>query len=79
MLRIRLASSGEEVVLLNAGEFERVVHGSTVASLKRYLALKHFPKRFSRFQLRILWEGDSSEVEDEESIMLPLDLQLILI
>ena len=80
MLRISLAASGEEVVALDAGKFEAVVeeYGSTVACLKRYLAQKHFPKRFSRFQLRILREGSSSEMEDEESISTPLDLQLIL-
>ena len=80
MLQIRLAASGEEVVALNAGDLEAVVqeYGSTVASLKHYLAQRHFPKRFSRFQLRILREGDSSEMKDEESITPPLDLQLIL-
>ena len=80
MLRIRLAASGEEVVALDASEFEAVVeqYGSTVASLKRYVAQRHFPKRFSRFQLRILREGDSVEMVDEESITPPLDLQLIL-
>ena len=80
MLRIRLAATGEDVVALDASEFEAVVeqHGSTVASLKHYLAQRHFPKRFSRFQLRILGEGSSSEMEDEESITPPLDLQLIL-
>ena len=30
------------------------------------------------FQAVVEQEGDSSEMEDEESIMLPLDLQLIL-
>ena len=80
MLRIRLAASGEEVVALGASDFEAVVeqYGSTVASLKRYLAQRHFPKRFSSFQLRILQEGDAVEMEDEESIRAPLDLQLIL-
>ena len=80
MLRIRLAASGEEVVALDAGQFEAVVeqYGSTVTSLKRYLAQRHFPKRFSRFQLRILRDGDAVEMEDEESITPPLDLQLIL-
>ena len=80
MLRIQLATSGEEAVALNAGDLEAVVeqYGSTVASLKRYLAQRHFPRRFSRFQLRILREGDSVEMKDEESITPPLDLQLIL-
>ena len=80
MLRICLAASGEEVVALDAGHFEAVVaqYGSTVASLKHYLAGRHFPKRFSRFQLRILGEGDSMEMEDAESITPPLNLQLIL-
>ena len=80
MLRFRLAASGEEVVALDASDYEAVVeqYGSSVASLKRYLAQRHFPKRFSRFQLRILREGDSMEMEDEESITSPLDLQLIL-
>ena len=80
MLRIRLAASGEDVVALDTSEFEAVVeqYGSTVASLKHYLAQRHFPKRFSRFQLRILREGASMEMEDVESITPPLDLQLIL-
>ena len=80
MLRICLAASGEEVAALNAGEFESVVekYGSTVASLKRYLAQKHFSKRFSRFQLRILRQGDLHEMQDHESITPAVDMQLIL-
>ena len=80
MLRIRLAASGEEVVALDAGGFEALVmqHGSTVIALKIYLAQKHFQKKFSRYQLRILREGDSTALKDEESITLPLDLQLVL-
>ena len=71
MLRICLAASGEEVVALDAGKFKAVVeqYGSTVASLKRYLAQRHFLKRFARLH--------SMEME-EESTTLPLDLQLIL-
>ena len=81
MLRICLAASGEEVVALDAREIQAVVEerGSTVASLKHYLAQRHFTKRFSRFQLRILREGDSKEMEDEESITPPLDLQLVFL
>lgn len=79
MLRISSAASGEEVAALNSGDFEAMVgeRGSTVGSLKHYLAQRHFRKTFSRFQLRILREGDSSELGDDETISLPLDLQVI--
>ena len=80
MLRIRLAASGEEVVALDTGGFEALVmqHGSTVKALKIYLAQEHFQKKFSRYQLRILREGDSTALKDEERINPPLDLQLVL-
>ena len=80
MLRIRLAASGKEVAVLDASEFKAVVeqYGPTVNALKRYLAQKHFRKRFSRFQFRILRQGDIQEMEDDESITPPVDLQLIL-
>ena len=80
MLRIRLAASGKEVAVLDASEFKAVdeQYGPTVNALKRYLAQKHFRKRFSRFQFRILRQGDIQEMEDDESITPPVDLQLIL-
>ena len=46
-------------------------HGSRVASLKRYLAGKHFKRACSRFQLRILKENDLAELEHDEIITLP--------
>lgn len=77
MLRIFSAASGEEVAALEASELESMEHGSTVGSLKRYLAKKCFEGK-SRFQLRILREGDPTELREDEDITAPLDLQLIL-
>lgn len=67
-LRISTAS-GEELVLA-AAELDGMVKefGSTVGALKRHLAQKHF-KKYSRFQLRVLKEGTSVELQDEEVIM----------
>ena len=79
MLRLFSAGSGEEVAALDASEFDAMVaeRGSTVASLKRHLAETLFEKRYSRFQLRILREGDPTELHDDKEVVLPMDLQLI--
>ena len=79
MLRLR-AASGEELLALDAKSFENMVKedGSSILSLKRHVARKHFLQKYSRFQLRILREGDPSELLDEEEVALPMDLQLIL-
>ena len=77
MLRIRLGASGEEVACLDVSQL-REDGKPTFGSLKRYLARKHFQQKYSRFQLRLLREGDSSELEDFEIITAPLDLQLVL-
>ena len=60
MLRIYSAASGEGVASFE--EVDEVELGSTIGSLKRYLAKKHFENRFSRFQLRLFREGDASEL-----------------
>ena len=79
MLRLFSAGSGEGVAALDASEFDAMVaeRGSTVASLKRHLAETLFEKRYSRFQLRILREGDPTELQDDDEVVLPMDLQLI--
>ena len=80
MLRISSAASGEELVSLDVAEFQDVleVYGCTVGSLKRHLAERHFKKRYSRFQLRFLREGAPDELQDDENITPPMDLQLML-
>ena len=79
MLRV-FYTSGEEVASLEGSDYDSMVrdYGSTVGSLKRYLAKDRFQKRYSRFQLRLLREGDSNELQDGESLTLPQDLHLIL-
>ena len=80
MLRISSAASGEELLSLDAAHIDTLVqgYGSTVGSLKRHLAERHFQKRYSRFQLRFLREGAPDELQDDENIMPPMDLQLML-
>ena len=78
MLRIFSAASGGEVAVLEGSELELMEHGSTVGSLKRYLARKCFQGKRSRFQLRILRGGDPTELQDDEKIIAPMDLQLML-
>ena len=77
MLRLFSAASGEAVAALDASEFDALVvgRGSTVGSLKRHLAARHFERKYTRFQLRILREAE--ELQDGEVIELPMDLQLI--
>lgn len=78
MLRV-FTASGEEVAALDASDLDAMCAGeSTVGALKMHLAEKHFEKRFSRFQLRLLRAGDPSELGDEEGIQLPMDVQLML-
>ena len=80
MLRVSSAASGEELLSLDAAEFDAMVavYGSTGGSLKRHLAERHFKKRYSRFQLRFLREGAPDELQDDENITPPMDLQLML-
>ena len=78
MLRVISAASGEELLALGATESDSVAeHGATVGALKRYLA-RHFEWKHSRFQMKLLREGHPEELEDDESILLPMDLQLLL-
>ena len=83
MLRICLAASGEEVTVVEAGnsDYASIVseQRSTVGSVKRYLAEKHFHKRVSRFQLRILRAGDPHFLEDDEGVTAPQELQLVVL
>ena len=81
MVRVSSATSGEELLSLDAAEFDAMVrgYGSTVGSLKRHLAERHFEKRYSRFQLRFLREGAPDELLDDENIMLPMDLRLMVL
>ena len=81
MLRITSAASGEEVACLNGAQFDAMVKecGSSLGSLKRFLAEKHFKKQFSRFQLRFLREGDPDDLKDDEILAPAMDLQLILL
>ena len=80
MLRISSAASGEQLLCLDAAHVDALVqgYGSTVGSLKRHLAERHFQKRYSRFQLRFLREGAPDELQDDENIMPLMDLQLML-
>ena len=81
MLRVVSAASGEEVHAYDKAQFDAMVadSGATVGALKRHLAVKHFERKYSRFQLRILREGNPEELEDDEIIVLPMDLQLMLL
>ena len=76
MLRISSAASGEEVATLAVSELPE--EAATIGSVKLYLARKHFQNKYSRFQLRIFREADPSELQEDESITAPLNLQLML-
>ena len=68
-------------MLGDAGGQQVCFHGHTVwihGWFTEALAKDRFQKKYSRFQLRLLREGDSSELQDGESLTPPLDLQLIL-
>lgn len=77
MLRISSAASGEEVTSLDVSELA-AAEGVTVAWLKRHLAERHFEKKCSRFQLKLLREGHTEELPDHESLCAPLHLQLVM-
>ena len=83
MLRVCFAASGDEVAIIEASHCDYVSvvneHGSTVGSLKRFLAEKHFQKRYSRFQLRLLHAGDPNFLEDDESVTPPAELRLVVL
>ena len=66
MLRLSSAASGEDIASFE--EVDEVELGSTIGSLKRHLANKHFEDRFSRFQLRLFRAGDASELSDDEVV-----------
>ena len=38
---------------------------------------QHFESGISRFQLRVLREGDASEMQEDEILMAPMDLMLL--
>ena len=78
MLRISFATSGEEVAAVRVEQLVEEEGELTICCLKRHLAEKHFRKRYTRFQLRILREGDATELEEDEAIRGPADLQLLL-
>ena len=69
MLRL-FTASGEEVAL-DASALD------AVGALKMLLAEKHFEKRFSKFQLRLLKTG-ASELRDSEGLQ-AMDVQLIIL
>ena len=77
MLRIFSRASGEEVATLALSELPEEDGVLTIGSLKRYLAKEHFNRRCSRFQLRVVREGDPHELRDDETISPPLDFQLL--
>lgn len=80
MFRVFSAASGEAVAVLHAASFDAMEDsGATVGALKRYLVENHFESERSRFQMRILRHGDPVELEDDEIIAPPMDLQLILL
>lgn len=50
----------------------------TVAALKSYLARVHFRNKYSKYQLRLVRADDPSELQEDESITAPMELQLVL-
>ena len=77
MLRIFYAASGAEILSLDQSEWDAAVADSrpTVGLLKGVLQ-KQF-SNLTRFQLRILHNG--RQMEDSESLALPIDCQLTLL
>ena len=77
MLRVTLATSGNEVLVLDAEEFEEAIgcNGRSISALKRYLSARIGR---SRFRQRIL-DSSNGELGDEHVISPPLDLQLVLL
>ena len=78
MLRISSAASGEEVASVPVSELLQEGLPS-VGLLKRFLAQRHFEKKYSRFQLRFLREGDPSELKEDEQITAATELQLMIL
>ena len=71
MLRVTSATSGNEVLVLSAEEFEGAIagNGRSILALKKYLSgrIGH-----SRFRQRIL-NSDNRELGDEHKIRPPVD------
>ena len=74
LLVVRSAISGEVLTEFDGVEFQRMVgaHGSTVKILKIELKQKGLG---CRFQLRLF--NDTSEMQDDEMLLPPLDLKLV--
>ena len=70
------AASGDEVACFDAGFDALVERRITVGSLKRHLAdsLEALEETPCRFQLRILKDGDSTELQDDEHFAVGLRL-----
>ena len=81
MFRVFSAASGGAHAVLDAAEFDAMVAecGDTVGALKRYLVEKHLERKCSRFQMRILRDGDLVELPEDEIIAPPMDVQLMLL
>ena len=74
LLVVRSAGSGEVLAEFDGDGFQRMVeaHGNTVRALKLQLKSKGFG---GRFQLLLL--NDSAEMQDDEVLVPPLDLNLV--
>ena len=74
LLVVRSAGSGEVLAEFAGDEFQRMVeaHGNTVRALKLQLKSEGFG---GRFQLLLL--NDSAEMQDDEVLVPPLDLNLV--
>ena len=75
MLRV-FSAAGEELAALDAET--AAAEGPTVGALKRYLLANCLEKKTSKFQVKILLGGDERVLLDDEAIMPPVDLQLML-
>eukprot|EP00435_Cladocopium_sp_Y103_P054722 s606_g17.t3 len=78
MLSVCLSTSGREVAALGGDEFAAMVErfGASAGSLKRHLAPQ---LDVSRFRLRLLREGSSECLADQEPLELPMALQLVIL
>ena len=74
MLRVFSAASGDELASFSGNEWDGAL---TVASLKSLLARESF-RSCSRFQLRLFREGEKSELKEDEAIVGPMDVQLMI-
>ena len=74
LLVVRSAGSGEVLAEFDGDEFQGMVeaHGNTVRALKLQLKSKGFG---GRFQLKFL--NGSAEMQDDEVLVPPLDLNLV--